>query len=257
MATEAQRQKALDTIRENIARTGKHIYCVLGGPDPRFVYTIGVSEWLNFELVFAGGCFYSRNDAQEIINDIVEALKHNPAWEAREFKTDSCCSFTLRPVDSTWSCKLLLGALDYYGVKEIPALQVVPDKNHWTIDVPDMTRPWNAESAPIWRWLSQPWTYPVPKDSFAVTDLAALRGERVTEAARWGEDEWEIFVGDGPDIPKDEVRPVPLGVLVESDPSLRVVFDLKIEEGICRGDDGEWSPLFKPAQDGSEAHEDG
>ncbi|MGD0910868.1 MAG: hypothetical protein ABR928_03180 [Terracidiphilus sp.] len=101
MATEAQRQRALDTIRDNIARTGKHIYCVTGGPDPRFVYTIGVSEWLNCELVFAGGCFYSRNDAQTIIDDIVEALKQDPAWEAREFETYSCCSFTLRPVDST------------------------------------------------------------------------------------------------------------------------------------------------------------
>jgi hypothetical protein len=59
----------------------------------------------------------------------------------------------------------MLGAFEYYKKRDIPALQIVPDNAHWTIDVPDMSAAWSASSEPLWRWLEEPWTLPVPKDS--------------------------------------------------------------------------------------------
>jgi hypothetical protein len=98
----------------------------------------------------------------------------------------------------------MLGAFDYYQKRDIPALQIVPDQAHWTVDVPDMSMPCSATTEPVWQWLHEPWTYPVPKHSTAATNLAALRGERITEVMRWEEDEWEIFAGEGPDVREDE-----------------------------------------------------
>ena len=94
-----------------------------------------------------------------------------------------------RKVHMSWATTLLLGALDFYQVREIPALQIVPDEAHWTSDVPVMTAPWSAITAPVWRGLHEPWAYPVPANSVAVTNPGALRGERVAEAVRWEEDE--------------------------------------------------------------------
>ena len=54
MITEAQKKQALDDIRENIARSGHHIYVVSGGQTPRFAYTIGVNESIGVELILSG-----------------------------------------------------------------------------------------------------------------------------------------------------------------------------------------------------------
>src|SRR5262249_1743851 len=83
----------------------------------------------------------------------------------------------------------------------------------------------------------EPWPFPAPKDAVAATDLAALRGDRITEAMRWEEDEWEIFAGDGPDIPEDELRVVSLGSLVAMDESLVPVVYLAVGEGLLRDPD--------------------
>lgn len=239
MITKAQKKQALDDIRENIARSGHHIYAVSGGQTPRFAYTIGVSESIGVELTLAGAILYMMDEVETIINDIAEQLKAQP--DRRVFEVAGLGSFTLRKVDSSWATEFMLGAFDYYQKRDIPALQVVPDKAHWTIDVPDLSAPWSATTEPVWRWLKEPWTYPVPEDATATTDLAALRGERVTEAMRWEEDDWEIFAGDGPNVPKHELRVAPLGTLVGADESLVPVVHLAIGEGLLRDDpDSEW-----------------
>jgi len=150
-------------------------------------------------------------------------------------------------VDSSWATEFMLAAFDYYQKRDIPALQIVPDKAHWTIDVPDMSVPWNANTEPAWRWLHEPWTYPVPKNATATTNLAALRGDRITEATRWEEDEWEIFAGAGPDVSQDEMRVVPLGNLVAADESLVPVVNLPVGEGLWRDPEpnSEWHPWRK------------
>lgn len=72
---------------------------------------------------------------------------------------------------------------------------------------------------------------------------------------------WEIFVGDGPDIPKDEIRVVSLGSLVAADESLVPVVHLAIGEGFLRDPDpdSEWHPwgTSEPEDEtaGNEEHE--
>src|SRR5690242_11565646 len=182
MVTKTQKKQALDDIRENIARSGHHIYVVSGVSTPRFAYTIGVSESVAVELILAGAIFYMLDDVCTIINDIAAQLKVHQ--DRRVFEVPELGSFALRGVDATWAAEFILGAFDYYQNRQIPALQIVPDKEHWTIDVPDMSVPWNANAEPAWRWLHERWTWPVPETSTATTDLAALRGRRVTEAMR-------------------------------------------------------------------------
>ncbi|HTC95902.1 MAG TPA: DUF4262 domain-containing protein [Terriglobales bacterium] len=248
MANEAEKKQALDRIRENIARSGQHVYVVSGGNTPRFAYTIGVSESIGVELILAGAIFYMKDEVVKIINDIAAQLK---AQRDREvFEVAGLGSFTLRKVHSSWATEFMLGAFDYYQKRDIPALQIVPDKAHWTIDVPDLSAPWSTTKEPVWQWLHEPWTYPVPKDATAATNLAALRGDRITEVTRWEEDEWEMFAGAGPDVPKDEMRVVSLGTLVAADKSLVPVMNLAIEEGLWRDPDpdSEWHPWRKRQQ---------
>jgi hypothetical protein len=245
MADDQRRQAALEQIRENIARSGHHVYVILGVGTPRYAYTIGISESIGEELILAGAAFYSNDEVVDIINDIAVQLKRDR--EVSNFEVTGQGSFTLRNVHSSWATRFMRGALDYYQVREIPGLQIVPDEAHWTVDVPDMSAPWNAINEPVWRWLHEPWTFPVSKKAVAATDLAALRGDRITEAMRWEEDEWEIFAGDGPDIPKDELRVVSLGSLIGMDESLVPVVHLAIGEGLLRDSDpdSEWRPWHK------------
>src|ERR1041385_3718369 len=136
MKNEAQRKLALDHIRENIARRGQHVYVVSGGETPRFAYTIGVSESMDVELILAGAIFYMKDEVVKIINDIAGQLK---AQRDREiFEVAGLGLFTLVKVHSSWAAEFMLGAFDYYQKNDIPALQIVPDKAHWTIDVPNM-----------------------------------------------------------------------------------------------------------------------
>jgi hypothetical protein len=243
MANEAQRKQALEDIRENITRNGLHVYLVFGGSTPRFAYTIGLSESIGAELILSGAVFYMKDDVLQIIKGIAAQLKIDRDREV--FEITGLGSFALRRAHSSWATEFMLGAFDYYQTREIPALQIVPDNAHWTIDVPDMTAPWSAIREPVWRWQREPRNYPVPKDATATTDLAALRGERVTEAVRWEEDDWELFAGAGSDVPKDEMRVVPLGTLVAADPSLVAVVNLDVGAGLWRDEVSEWHPWGK------------
>jgi hypothetical protein len=62
---------------------------------------------------------------------------------------------------------------------------------------------------------------------------------------RWEEDEWELFSGPGPDIPKDELRVVPLGTLIASDSSLDRIVKLSVGTGLRREGMSEWHPWGK------------
>ena len=124
----------------------------------------------------------------------------------------------------------------------LPTFQIVPDEAHRTIDVPNMQESWDPARTPIWRWLTDAWDYPVPRKSTGVTNLAALRGARITEVMRWEEDEWELFSGAGPDVPKEDMRVVPLGTLIEADQSLLPILNLKTGAGCWRDDATEWTP---------------
>jgi hypothetical protein len=243
------RARAIDLIKHNIEKSGFHIYLVAGGsPTPRFLYTIGLRESLGAELVLAGALYYEdKDDVLEIMHSVRKQLakgvqgKLGPTWQST-FTVRRFGSFTLRKAHSSWTRQLLLGTLDYYGIKDVDAYQVVPEEKHRTIDVPNMASEWSAAREPIWQWLHDAtWEYPVPRASEAMTNLDALRGEPITEACRWEEEYWELFAGAGPDVPEHEARLVPLGCLLATDPSLARIVELKIGEGVWREDDGDWN----------------
>jgi uncharacterized protein DUF4262 len=248
MGKDAQKKQALERIRENIVRTGQHIYVVSGGETPRFAYTVGVSESVGAELILAGAIFYMKDDVVKILNEVAAQLRAQGGRKV--FEVAELGSFTLRKADSTWATEFMLGAFDYYQRRDVSALQIVPDKAHWTIDVPDMSALWNASTEPVWRWLKEPWTFPVPKDSTVATNLAALRGERITEVTRWEEDEWEMFAGAGPDVTEAEMRVVALGTLIAADKSLHPAMHLANGEGLWRDPDpdSEWHSWHKRGQ---------
>jgi Domain of unknown function (DUF4262) len=249
MTNDDKRKAALDEIRLNIAQHGFHIYVVTGGGDPLYGYTIGLSQSLGVELVFAGAYFYGLDDVPKIIGSIVADLKPPVAWEAGKINRASWGLFSFSKVHMSWATTLMLGALDFYQVKEIQAFQIVPEATHWTLDIPDLSEPWSPTKAPAWRWLHEEWAYPVPSKSVAITNLGALRGERITEVMRWEEDEWEIFAGVGPDVPQEERRVVPLGVLLAADESLLPAVNLPIGAGFWRDSVSEWHPWGSSGED--------
>src|SRR5215469_10327770 len=94
MASEAQRKRALEDIRENIARSGFHVYLVMSDVNPRFAYTIGLSESVGAELILAGAIFYMKDDVLQVIKAIAPQLKADHA--RRAFEVDGQGSFSLR-----------------------------------------------------------------------------------------------------------------------------------------------------------------
>lgn len=84
--------------------------------------------------------------------------------------------------------------------------------------------------------------------SEAITDVAALRGDRITEACRWEENEWELFAGAGPDVAKEEMRVVSLGTLLAADSSLEAVLTLTVGTGLWRDAISDWHPWIPKGQ---------
>lgn len=231
------RRKIFEKIGANINKTGHHITVVAGGPEPRFAYSIGLIRSLGFELILAGATHYFMHELKDIFDCIVQKVKFSPPGENQLIECAASRVFSLRKVDSSWGGKMLLGAMDYLEMAEVRAMQIVPDTKHWTIDVPNMANRWGTD--PVWQWLEKEWNYSVPKDSVAITNLDALRGQPITEVMRWEENEWEAFSGAGPDVKETEARTVPLGTLIAADKSLEVVTRLEPGKGLWResGDD--------------------
>jgi hypothetical protein len=136
---------------------------------------------LGAELILAGAYFYELKEVVNVIRSIAEKLRPPIAGEPRPIEASPWGVFSLRKVDVSWAKTLMLGVFDYYKVKTIDAYQIIPDEAHWTIEIPDLSQPWSPESAPAWRWSFEPWTYPIPRDSVALTNLDALRGGQITE----------------------------------------------------------------------------
>jgi len=237
----ARRASALERIASNIREYGYHAYHVSGGPLPRFAYTIGLRESMGAELLLGGVTFYTLDEVKEIIESIYEQSRARGKLES-PLRVEGLGTFTLRPVHASWVSELMLGATDYYKTRDVAALQVVPEDKHWTLDVPDMSAAWSADSEPAWRWVRERWSYQVLSEATALTNLDALRGGRITEVTRWEEDEWEMFAGGAPDVEPADVRYVPLGTLLAADPSLVPAVDLKLGKGLWRDDtDGPWN----------------
>lgn len=228
------RDETLARIRSNIERFGHHVHLITGARAPRFAYTIGLSPSSGAELILAGATFYSVEEVKRILDSLVARGAVN-LLPGATVNIDSLGAFALRSVHQSWAIELILGAVDYYQSEGVAGLQVVPDSDHWTIDVPDLSRPRSAEHEPVWRWLAELWPFTVSDRSLAATNLGALRGEYVTEVMRWEEEYWEMFAGAAANTPEKEARIVPLGTLLGADLTLAPVTELEKGKGLRRG----------------------
>ena len=233
----------MSRIAHNIAEFGRHIYRVLGGKVPRFCYTIGHTEREVPELILAGAAWMPGDLVSQRLNQIGEQLQTGaPA--------SSLGGFRLGVVDPSWISRLMLGAVQRYGEARVSALQLIPEGEDHTIDVPDMRQPFAPEEHPVWKWLDAPWPYALPPETPVVTNLDALQGYAISELARWEELEWEMFSGSGPELPRDQLLLVPLATLLAFDPSLEAALEIAVGSGLYRTFDdngvaGAWQPWTK------------
>jgi Domain of unknown function (DUF4262) len=221
-----------EEIQYNINNYGHHITTVISDLEPRYAYTIGISEQQRFELIFAGGIYYMKDEVLEIINKIADALKKLSIEDV--FQINDFGAFKLSKVHPTWSNLMALGVFDFYQQKEIEVLQIVPDSEHYTMDVPNMSREWAEASEPVWKWLVKEWDYAVSKKSKVITNINSMCGEKITEVMRWEEDEWEAFVGSGDDVNKDDIRIVSLATIIGIDNTLLPILNLATGKGFWR-----------------------
>ena len=228
------RKQFLELIQSNIDEHGYHVTIVNSSAEPRYAYTIGLTKSLGFELIFAGGIFYMKEDVFGIFDALVREISKNKRSIGSKIAVNAIGSFSLGKVDSSWSKLIMLGVFDYYKQEHIEALQILPDAEHHTFDIPDMSKTFSITSQPVWQWLAREWDYAVPRDSTAITNLKVLYGEKATEVTRWEANEWEIFSGAGPDVPSEDIRVVPLAVLIGIDKSLEPVMNLEVGKGLWR-----------------------
>lgn len=236
-----EKQQALSRIRSNIDRYGFHLYVVTGGKAPRYAYTVGLFQKFGVELIFAGGYYFSLDEVRVIFRSAVAELLKENIPRVDGFESADFGYFSLKAVDSSWSELMLLGAFDLYKNNQIVGVQIVPSKKFWTIDIPDMTKGWKESSGVIWKSLGSADPDNGPSPLRAVTNLAALQGGKITEAARWEEDEWELFSGNGPDVLPEDVRVVPLSILISIDPTLMEIAGLDVGQARWRNlSETEW-----------------
>jgi hypothetical protein len=236
------KDQLLGLVRSNIERYGFHITIVTGGVEPRYAYTIGLSEKFNFELIFAGGIYYLQDDLFRIFNKVAEVVTPRDSRESpQKITIDTLGDFTLSDVDSSWSKLMMLGMFDYYNTTDATAFQIIPDSIHYTLDIPHMKKKLDASSDPVWQWLVKAWHYDVPENSTVVTNIDALQGKPITEIMRWEQDEWEMFAGAGPDVEEKDIRVASIGTIIGIDKSLFPALNLDIGKGLWRNShDSDW-----------------
>lgn len=236
-----KKEEFIELIQSNIDKYEYHVTTVSSMTEPRYAYTIGVSNLFNFELIFAGGINFLKADLYLIFSTIIKELKKDKNIVNRKITVDTLGTFSLSIVDPSWSKIMMLGVFDYYKNSNICSCQIIPDSSHYTFDIPNMSNEWNPNSEPVWQWLVREWDYPVPANSTVITNINALLGETITELARWENNEWEMFAGAGPDVKKKDKRVVPLGTMLGIDRTLLPAINLDIGKGLWRDSaDSDW-----------------
>lgn len=236
------RAEFLELISKNIKKSGFHLTSVIESTDPAFIYSIGLSEKLGYEIIFAGGAYFNKEQKSSIIREIVKALEEDSSKLNSTISTKDYGKFELRNAKYSWCEHLTLGVFDYYDSEKVDVYQLVPEKKYFTYDIPNMLSEWNNETHSAWQWLTKEWEFDLPKNSKVATNLNALQGYPVTEIMRWEEDYWEMFSGAGPDVKDEDTRIVPIGTIFGIDRTIAAAFNLTIKEGIWRESrDSNWN----------------
>lgn len=229
-----EKEDFIEKIKYNIDVHGYHVTIVTGSPYPRFMYTIGLKNKIGCELIFAGGESMSAKIVNKIFREMYNKLSLDNNEKNNPIDLDSLGTFIISEVDPSWSKLLTLGVFDFYQTSNIKILQILPNQLNITLDIPHLDRTFNVNTEPIWKWLTLDWTFPVPRNSIVITNVDSLYGQKTTEATRWEEAEWEIFVGSGLELDKEKTLIVPLGTMLGIDNTLEPVVNLQINKGIWR-----------------------
>lgn len=227
-------------MRADIALSGQHVALVQEGQTPRVGYTVGLTGDDRPEVVLAGGMALLAKPVLRTLKASAVVSRAGRLSDGGFLDIPGIGPFRAAAVHPSWTRLMLRRAMDLYDRDDVPALQLVPDDPIRTLEVPDMSAPWDPEREPIWRWLVEDWNSDLPPDALAVTDLDALRGAPITQAARWEAREWQLFAAMNADISSDVVRAVPLATLLAIDPSLEPVTRLQIGDAIRRDPPGPW-----------------
>lgn len=225
-----------EIIRKHIQEKSFHINVVKSSEIPRYAYTIGNFENYNFELIMGGNENYLYDEIIIIFNTIISKINKDSELEQLTFNILNLGVFTLSKVKPSWSEKMMLGVYDYYDIKDFNAYQILPDKNHSTLDIPNMSVEWNTEEQPIWKWLDDSivWDLEVPNNSTVTTEVKVLFGKKVTEVMRWEIDDWEAFTQNGTDVNEDDIRIVPIATILGIDNTLLPIVNLQVAKGLWR-----------------------
>ncbi len=234
--------KFAELVQSHINQYGYHVTIVGSYACPRFAYTIGLTRLFSFELIIAGGIVYMKNELMQIFTAVALELKKTMNLEKKKILIGKLGAFSFSCVHPSWSKLMMLGVFDYYKTDTARAYQIIPDSEHYTLDIPDMSKEWDESAEPVWQWLVRKWDYPVPENSTVVTNIQALRGEQITEVVRWEPDGWEMFAGPGPDVKKEDTRVATLGTMLGIDKTLLPAIYLGIGKGLWRDSrDSEWN----------------
>lgn len=236
------KEQFLNLIKSHIEQFGYHITIVAGNsPLPKYCYTIGICERSEFELAFVGGGLFKTDEIKLIIDTIFEKLNAEIIDVNEIFKIENLGTFKLCQIDQSWSSLMFDGIFDYYK-KNVPVYQIMPDDDHETLEIPDMSKEFLVHNEPVWQYLVNEWNWPVDQNAIAYTDLDALFGKPILELMRWEPLEWEMFSSDGTKIPTDKKRAISIGTMIGIDPTLEKVLYLELEKGLWREDENsEWN----------------
>ncbi|MBB3696464.1 DUF4262 domain-containing protein [Flammeovirga yaeyamensis] len=228
------RSEFLNLITNNIKKYGLHLTSVIESTEPAYIYSIGLNEKFGFEIIFAGGAYFDKEQKSQIINEIVKALDKDLTNMNSVINTHNFGKFKLREAKFSWSKELTLGVFDYYNSNDIKVYQLIPEEKHFTIDIPDMSKERGDNIQLAWQWLTEEWNLPIPKDSKVTTNLEVLKGDPVTEIMKWEENYWEMFSIAADDIKDENIRIVPIGVILGNDVTIENAFALSEKSGIWR-----------------------
>ena len=162
-------------IADNIAKHGHHIYSVLGGENPRFCYTIGLTDLIGGELVLAGMCHVPTSRVATFINQVASRLVAGMSIADFRETLDGVGEFRLREANQSWVSEMLLGALDWYDGKSLTAWQLVVEEEKRSIDIPEMWTPFEPSKSPAWSWLKDPWPFACSSSTHGVGDVFRSR----------------------------------------------------------------------------------
>lgn len=218
-------------IAEAISSSGYFCFHVSGDLTPRWSYTVGRSAGGKCDLVFAGGLIYGPRAVMRIIDRVVSSGIDR---SGESIGIPGLGKFSLNPLHHTSPKDLTFWVEHYADGLDSRVMQLVPDAQHNTKEIPNLSESWQSMGSPGWRWLTETWDFDVPGNGLVTVDLGVLRGQPVRELVRWGDDSWEAFSGNPAEMRKRDMRVINVATLISLDWTNEVALRLSVGGGVWR-----------------------